>query len=75
MWDGARGHRSELVERVGVQSIVQPSYSLEHNSVERVFEEIRRWMEGRLYKDIEDKLEAVNVSLRELDPGRVCSLT
>lgn len=76
VWDGARGHRSELVERVGVRTIVQPPYSPELNPVERVFEEIRRWVEGRLYEDIEDKMEAVNAYLRELeaDPRRVRSL-
>ena len=42
VWDGARGHRSELVESVGVPTIVQPPYSPELNPAERVFEEVRR---------------------------------
>ena len=42
-WDGARGHRAEEVERVGLQTIVQPPDSPELNPAERVFEEVRRW--------------------------------
>ena len=60
VWDGARGHRSKLVESVGLPTIVQPPYSPELNPAERVFEEVRRWVEGRLYRCIEDKVEAVN---------------
>ena len=76
VWDGARGHRAEEVERVGLPTIVQPPYSPELNPAERVFEEVRRWVEGRIYRSIEDKMEAVNAYLRELesDPARVRSL-
>ena len=42
VWDGARGHRSQLVETVGLPTVVQPAYSPELNPAERVFEEIRR---------------------------------
>ena len=73
VWDGARGHRSELVESVGLPTIVQPPYSLELNPAERVLEEVRRWVEGRLYRCIEEKVEAVNTYLGQLesDPDRV----
>ncbi len=76
VWDGARGHRAEKVERVGLPTIVQPPYSPELNPAERVFQEVRRWVEGRIYRSIEDKMEAVNAYLRELesDPARVRSL-
>ena len=76
VWDGARGHRSKLVESVGLPTIVQPPYSPELNPAERVFEEVRRWVEGRLYRCIEDKVEAVNSYLEQLesDPARVRSL-
>ena len=76
VWDGARGHRSKLVESVGLPTIVQPPYSPELNPAERVFEEVRRWVEGRLYPCIEDKVEAVNAYLGQLesDPDRVRSL-
>ena len=76
VWDGARGHRSWLVETVGLPTVVQPAYSPELNPAERVFEEVRRWVEGRVYGSIEEKVEAVNAYLRRLesDPSRVRSL-
>ena len=76
VWDGARGHRSRLVEVVGLPTVVQPPYSPELNPAERVFEEVRRWVEGRIYGSIEEKVEAVNAYLSELesDHGRVRSL-
>ena len=72
----ARGHRSGLVEVVGLSTVVQPAYSPELNPAERVFEEVRRWVEGSIYGSIEEKTEAVNAYLRRLesDPGRVRSL-
>ena len=76
VWDGAQGHRSRLVEAVGLPTVVQPAYSPELNPAERMFEEIRRWMEGRVYGSIEETVEAVNAYLRRLesDPCRVRSL-
>ena len=78
VWDGARSHRSELVRNVsGVKTVVQPAYSPELNPAERVFEEVRRWVEGRVCGSIEEKMEAVNAYLSRLesDPQRVRSLT
>ena len=77
VWDGARSHRSELVRSVvGVNTVVQPAYSPELNPAERVFEEIRRWVEGRMYGSVEEKMAAVNDCLSKLesDPERVKSL-
>ena len=76
VWDGTRGHRSRLVEAVELPTVVQPAYSPELNPAERVFEEVRRWVEGRVYRSIEEKVEAVNAYLRRLesDPRRVRSL-
>ena len=77
VWDGARSHRSELVRSVaGVKTIVQPAYSPELNPAERVFEEVRRCVEGRVYGSIEEKMEAVNDCLSglESDPERVRSI-
>ena len=53
--------------------MVQPAYSPELNPAERVFEKVRRWVEGRIYGSIEEKIEAVNAYLRRLesDPDRV----
>ena len=44
VWDGARGHRGEMVRSVGLATIIQPPYSPELNPAERVF--LRRWVEG-----------------------------
>ena len=35
--------------------VAQPAYSPELNPAERVFEEVRRWVEGRVYESIEEK--------------------
>ncbi len=73
VWDGAQSHRIELVKSVaGVKTIVQPAYS----PAERVFEEVRRWVEGRVYGCIEEKMTAVDECLSglESDPERVRSL-
>ena len=77
VWDGARGHRGEMVRSVGLATIIQPPYSPELNPAERVFQEVRRWVEGKTYGGIEEKMEAVDAYLGELesDPGRVRSLT
>lgn len=76
VWDGARGHRSRLVEVVGLPTVVQPAYSPELNPAERVFEEARRWVEGKVYGSVEEKMAAVDAYLRRLesDPSRVRSL-
>ena len=55
------------------QRIFQPPYSPEVNPVERIFEELRRAVEGLLYASLEAKQQAVEVVLRQLaaDPERV----
>lgn len=78
VWDSARRHRSEWGRNVsGVKTVVQAAYSPELNPAERVFEEVWRWVEGRVYGSIEEKMEAVNAYLSKLesDPERVRSLT
>ena len=56
--------------------VFQPSYSPELNPAERVFEEVRRHVEGRIYESLHDKREEAESDLRELatDPERVKSL-
>jgi transposase len=49
VWDGASGHRNEWVRELGMPLIVLPPYSSELNPVERVFEEVRRAIEGKVY--------------------------
>ena len=77
VWDGAWSHRAKMVVDVGLPTIVQPSYSPELNPVERVFQEVRRRIEGSVYESLEEKVEAVTRYLRELrsQPSRVRSLT
>ena len=76
VWDGARVHRRRMVETVGLPTVTQPAYSPELNPAERMFEDVRRWVEGRVYGSVEEKVEAVNAYLRRLEsePGRVRSL-
>ena len=76
IWDGARGHRSDSVKDVGLPLVALPPYSPELNPAERVFEEVRRWVEGRVYESVEDKVAAVNGFLEwlESEPQRVRSL-
>jgi transposase len=66
VWDGAKGHWAKLTRAVGVKQIIQPAYSPELNPAERVFEEVRRAVEGRVYEDLEAKKAAIDAYLREL---------
>jgi hypothetical protein len=76
VWDGATSHRDDAVRAVGVPLIQLPRYSPELNPAERLFEEVRRRVEGRVYATLADKVTAVNDFLDELDadPARVRSL-
>ncbi len=73
VWDRAGGHRTRQVAEVGLKLIEQPGYAPELNPAERVFEEIRREVEGWLYETLADKVAAVERVLRQLggDPERV----
>ena len=73
VWDGAASHRDATVRAVGVPLVGLPPYSPELNPAERLFEEIRRQVEGRVYATLADKVAAVNDVLHALDadPARV----
>ena len=73
VWDGASSHRDATVRAVGVPLIDLPPYSPELNPAERLFEEVRRHVEGRVYATLADKVAAVTAFLEELDadPARV----
>ena len=73
VWDGATSHRDDAVRAVGVPLIHLPPYSPELNPAERLFEEVRRHVEGRVYPTLADKVAAVNALLDEhdADPARV----
>ena len=76
VWDGAASHRDRRVHAVGLPLIGLPPYSPELNPAERVFEEVRRWIEGIVYRSIDDKVKAVEAFLTEFesDPNRVRGL-
>jgi transposase len=77
VWDGAPGHREEGVKELGMPLIGLPPYSPELNPAERVFEEIRRAIEGKVYATLEEKVLAAHEFLLKLEanPERVRSLT
>jgi hypothetical protein len=77
IWDKAPSHRARRVKEIGIRLIEQPSYSPELNPSERVFEELRRAVEGRVYGDIEQKKVAIERELERLatDPEKVRRLT
>jgi transposase len=77
VWDGAPGHRDEWVRELGMPLIALPPYSPQLNPAERVFQEVRRAIEGKVYATLEEKMMAVVEFLRELEaePERVRSLT
>ena len=53
----------------------QPPYSPEVNPVERLLEEVRRHVEGRMYGSVEAKKAAVEEVLRRLETeGRLSTL-
>ena len=67
-----RGRRRE---RGGCGGCIKSSYSPELNPAERVFEAVRRWVEGRRYGRIEAKKAAVEEVLRWLEAeAKVLSL-
>ena len=77
VWDGAGSHRSREVRSIeGIDSIVQPPFSPELNPVERLFQEIRRHTDGRIYETIEEKMSVADDFMRGLaaNPSRVKSL-
>ena len=76
VWDGAGAHRARLLADLPTTRVRLPSYSPELNPAERVFEELRRRVEGRTYDSVADKQAVADVYLRELAaaPDRVKQL-
>ena len=66
VWDGARGHSGPEIRQVGMTLIQQPPYAPELNPVERVFEELRRKIEGRTYNSLDEKATVVEQELKKL---------
>jgi transposase len=76
VWDGAPSHRDAEVRGVGLPLIGLPPYSPELNPAERLFEEVRRQVEGQVYATLDAKVSAVDAFLEDLDadPARVRQL-
>jgi hypothetical protein len=76
VWDGAPSHADAAVRAAGLPLVALPPYSPELNPAERLFEEVRRRVEGEVYATLDAKLAAVQVFLEELDadPPRVRQL-
>jgi len=73
IWDGAGAHRANLLADLPTARVRLPSYSPELNPAERVFEEIRRRTEGRVYDSVADKQAVAQAYLDDLaaQPDRV----
>ena len=73
VWDGAPSHRAALVRDLNFPLVQQPAYAPELNPVERLFEELRRAIEGQVYPSLEAKMAAIEAELLrwEVDPERV----
>lgn len=73
VWDGATGHRARLTRAVAVKQLIQPPYSPELNPAERIFEEVRRAVEGRTYTDVAQKRAAIEafISVLAADSERI----
>ena len=76
VWDGAGPHRGEKRRRLPAARVGLPPYAPEPNPAERVFEEVRRRVEGRVYATLADTQAAAEALLAELaaDPERVRGL-
>ena len=56
---------------VGFELIFLPPYSLEVNPAERIFEEVRRLIEGRVYLSLRAKQAAIEHLLRQFRADKV----
>jgi hypothetical protein len=73
VWDGAPSHRSEVVQEVGFPLVQQPAYAPELNPAERLFEELRRVAEGKVYATLDAKVAAIQAELQwwDANPDRL----
>lgn len=67
VWDGAPAHRERRVRALGLPLVELPPYSPELTPAERIFEEIRRSVEGEVDATLADKQAMVETEARELD--------
>lgn len=76
IWDGASSHRGQAIAQLPMKRIFLPPYSPELNPAERIFEEVRREIEGFVYASIQAKQHRIDHFLRRLraDKDRLASL-
>ncbi len=76
VWDGAPAHRAKVMHELPTHRVLLPPYSPELNPAERVFEELRRKVEGRVYEGLEAQRKVADDYLEGLSqhPDRVKSL-
>lgn len=75
-WDGAGVHRGKELANLPGKRIFHPAYSPELNPAERIFQELRRFVEGKVYPSLTAKRLAVEdfLSILAADPQKVISL-
>jgi hypothetical protein len=73
VWDGAPSHRAKTVREAGPTLVALPPAAPALNPPERVFQELRRTVEGLVYATLEEKVAAVERALAALaaDPARL----
>jgi transposase len=73
VWDGHGAHRARLLADLPTRRVGLPPYRPELNPAERVFQEVRRRLEGRVHPTVADKQAAADAYLVQLaaDPARV----
>jgi DDE superfamily endonuclease len=71
VWDNAPSHRDDEITDLDLAFVGLPPYSPELNPAERLFEEIRRRFEGRVYTSLDAKAAEVQAFLEELDSDPV----
>jgi hypothetical protein len=72
VWDGAPSHADAAVRAAGLPLVALPPSSPALDPAERLFEEVRRRVEGTVHATLADEVAAVQASLEEpdADPAR-----
>ncbi|GAB4440325.1 MAG: hypothetical protein Kow00120_08430 [Anaerolineae bacterium] len=73
VWDSAPSHKAKKGAELDCARVFLPAYAPELNPPERIFEELRREVEGVVYPSLQAKVDAVDRILRQLaaDKARV----
>jgi ATP/maltotriose-dependent transcriptional regulator MalT len=71
---GPAAHTAAAPQVLAVLQIIQPAYALEPNPVEHLLEELRQAIEGRVYRTLQDKQQALESVLKVWQGDPVCVL-